>query len=158
GYQAVLMAPTEVLAEQHYRTLCRVLSGEAEPPLHGLVTVPGMPLPVRVVLLTGSTRAKERREAVAAVQHGGAHLIVGTHALIQEGVDYHRLGLAVVDEQHRFGVAQRGLLRRKGIESSANTATGASITPHLLAMSATPIPRSLALTLYGDLDLSVIDE
>ncbi|PKN79803.1 MAG: DNA helicase RecG, partial [Chloroflexi bacterium HGW-Chloroflexi-9] len=158
GFQAVLMAPTEVLAEQHYRTLCRVLSGEAEPPLHGLVTVPGMPLPVRVVLLTGSVGAKERREALAAVKHGGAHLVVGTHALIQEGVDYYRLGLAVVDEQHRFGVAQRGLLRRKGIESSANAATGKQITPHLLAMSATPIPRSLALTLYGDLDLSVIDE
>ncbi|GMU40904.1 MAG: ATP-dependent DNA helicase RecG [Chloroflexota bacterium] len=158
GYQAVLMAPTEVLAEQHYRTLCRVLAGEAEPPLNGLVNVPGMPLPVKVVLLTGSTPAKERREAVAAIKHGGAHLVVGTHALIQEGVDYHRLGLAVVDEQHRFGVVQRGLLRRKGIESSANAATGASVTPHLLAMSATPIPRSLALTLYGDLDLSVIDE
>ncbi|MDA1240963.1 MAG: ATP-dependent DNA helicase RecG, partial [Chloroflexi bacterium] len=158
GYQAVLMAPTEVLAEQHYRTLCKVLSGESEPPLNGLVNVPGMPLPVKVVMLSGSTLAKQRREAVAAIKHGGAHLVVGTHALIQEGVDYHRLGLAVVDEQHRFGVIQRGQLRRKGIESSAATEAGTSVTPHLLAMSATPIPRSLALTLYGDLDLSVIDE
>ncbi len=155
GYQAVLMAPTEVLAEQHYRTVCRLLSGEPEPPITGLVRVPGVGQ-VRVVLLTGSTPAKERRAAAEAIRHGGAHLIVGTHALIQEGVDYHRLGLAVVDEQHRFGVMQRGDLRRKGQESAASR--GGTLTPHLLAMSATPIPRSLALTVYGDLDLSVIDE
>lgn len=159
GYQAVLMAPTEVLAEQHYRTVCRLLSGEPEPPITGLVRVPGLEAnggQIRVVLLTGSTPAKERRAAAEAIRHGGAHLIVGTHALIQEGVDYHRLGLAVVDEQHRFGVMQRGDLRRKGQESAASR--GGTLTPHLLAMSATPIPRSLALTLYGDLDLSVIDE
>ncbi len=156
GYQSVLMAPTEVLAEQHYRTLCRLLSGEAEPPLHGLVTVPGLPLQVRVVLLTGSTRAAERKDALNAIRFGGAQIVVGTHALIQEGVSYHRLGLAVVDEQHRFGVMQRGELRRKGIEASANE--GRPLTPHLLVMSATPIPRTLALTAYGDLDLSIIDE
>ena len=159
GYQSVLMAPTEVLAEQHYRTVCRLLSGEPEPPITGLVSVPdgaGGSRQIRVVLLTGSTPAKERRAAAEAIRHGGAHLIVGTHALIQEGVDYYRLGLAVVDEQHRFGVMQRGDLRRKGAESAA--ALGGVLTPHLLAMSATPIPRSLALTLYGDLDLSVIDE
>ncbi len=159
GYQAVLMAPTEVLAEQHYRTICRLLSGEPEPPITGLVRVPGIEAnggQIRVVLLTGSTLAKERRAAAEAIRHGGAHLIVGTHALIQEGVDYYRLGLAVVDEQHRFGVKQRGDLRRKGAESAASR--GGTLTPHLLAMSATPIPRSLALTLYGDLDLSVIDE
>ncbi len=164
GYQAVLMAPTEVLAEQHYRTVCRLLSGEPEPPITGLVRVPSLEGTrieanggqIRVVLLTGSTLAKERRAAAEAIRHGGAHLIVGTHALIQEGVDYHRLGLAVVDEQHRFGVKQRGDLRRKGAESAASR--GGTLTPHLLAMSATPIPRSLALTLYGDLDLSVIDE
>ena len=161
GYQAVLMAPTEVLAEQHYRTVCRLLSGEPEPPITGLVRVPdptadGGSRQIRVVLLTGSTLAKERRAAAEAIRHGGAHLIVGTHALIQEGVDYHRLGLAVVDEQHRFGVKQRGDLRRKGAESAASR--GGTLTPHLLAMSATPIPRSLALTLYGDLDLSIIDE
>lgn len=161
GYQAVLMAPTEVLAEQHYRTVCRLLTGEPEPPITGLVRVPdprveGGSHLVRVVLLTGSTLAKERRAAQDAIRHGGAHLIVGTHALIQEGVDYYRLGLAVVDEQHRFGVMQRGDLRRKGAESAASR--GGTLTPHLLAMSATPIPRSLALTVYGDLDLSVIDE
>ena len=156
GYQAVLMAPTEVLAEQHFRTLCTLLSGEPEPPLNGLVTVPGLPLQLKIVLLTGSTRAKPRREAVEAIRHGGAHIIVGTHALIQESVDYHHLGLAVVDEQHRFGVMQRSELRRKGSESAA--ARGATVTPHLLVMTATPIPRSLALTVYGDLDLTVIDE
>lgn len=156
GYQSVLMAPTEVLAEQHYRTLCRLLSGESEPPLHGLVTVAGLPLQVRVVLLTGSTRAAERKDALNAIRFGGAQIVVGTHALIQEGVTYHRLGLAVVDEQHRFGVMQRGELRRKGIEASG--AEGRPLTPHLLVMSATPIPRTLALTAYGDLDLSIIDE
>ena len=156
GYQSVLMAPTEVLAEQHYRTLCALLSGEPEPPLHGLVTVAGLPLQVRVVLLTGSTRAAERKDARNAIRFGGAQIVVGTHALIQEGVTYHRLGLAVVDEQHRFGVMQRGELRRKGIEASANE--GKPLTPHLLVMSATPIPRTLALTAYGDLDLSIIDE
>ena len=99
GHQAVLMAPTEVLAEQHFRTLCALLSGEPEPPLNGLVSLPFLPLPLRVVLLTGSTRARERRDALDAIRHGGAQLIVGTHALIQQGVDFHRLGLAVVDEQ-----------------------------------------------------------
>ena len=171
GYQAVMMAPTEVLAEQHYRTLCRMLSGEAEPPLHGVVNVPGLPLPVRIVLLTGSTRAKERRAALEALRFGGAQLAVGTHALIQEGVEYARLGLAVVDEQHRFGVMQRGALRRKGLDggvaiesAGGGDASGGApgitlgISPHLLVMSATPIPRSLALTAYGDLDLTIIDE
>ncbi len=165
GYQAVMMAPTEVLAEQHYRTLCRMLSGESEPPLHGMVTVPGLPLPVRIVLLTGSTRAAERRAAMDALKHGGAQLAVGTHALIQENVEYARLGLAVVDEQHRFGVMQRGALRRKGLEGGTAVAkpegsdrAEGNISPHLLVMSATPIPRSLALTAYGDLDLTIIDE
>ncbi len=153
GYQAVMMAPTEVLAEQHFRTICRLLSGEPEPPLNGLISIPSLPLPMRVVLLTGSTRAKERRDALDAITHGGAQIVVGTHALIQEAVDFHRLGFAVVDEQHRFGVMQRSELRRKG----ANASEGV-LTPHLLVMTATPIPRSLALTVYGDLDLSVIDE
>jgi ATP-dependent DNA helicase RecG len=151
GYQSVMMAPTEVLAEQHFRTLCKLLSGEPEPPLNGLVQLPGQT--VKIVLLTGSTKAKQRRDALDAIKHGGAQIIVGTHALIQESVEYHRLGLAVVDEQHRFGVMQRGELRRRGA-----TASGGAHTPHLLVMSATPIPRSLALTVFGDLDLSVIDE
>ena len=156
GHQAVLMAPTEVLAEQHFRTLCALLSGEPEPPLNGLVSLPFLPLPLRVVLLTGSTRARERRDALDAIRHGGAQLIVGTHALIQQGVDFHRLGLAVVDEQHRFGVMQRSALRQP--ERSGDGVVEAASSAHLLVMTATPIPRSLALTVYGDLDLTVIDE
>jgi ATP-dependent DNA helicase RecG len=152
GYQAVLMAPTEVLAEQHFRTLTALLSGGPEPTLGGMVNVASIGQ-IRVVLLTGSTRAKDRRDAIDAIRHGGAHIIVGTHALIQDEIDYHRLGFAVVDEQHRFGVMQRGALREKG-RASADW----SGTPHLLVMTATPIPRSLALPLPGDLDLSVIDE
>jgi ATP-dependent DNA helicase RecG len=151
GYQTVLMAPTEVLAEQHFRTLCKLLSGEPEPPLNGLVQIGTHQ--TKIVLLTGSTKAKQRREALDAIRHGGAQIIVGTHSLIQESVIYQRLGLAVVDEQHRFGVLQRGELRKRGV-----TALGESHTPHLLVMSATPIPRSLALTVFGDLDLAVIDE
>ncbi len=156
GHQAVLMAPTEVLAEQHFRTICGVLSGEPEPPLNGVVSLPFLPLPLRVVLLTGSTRAKERRDALEAIRHGGANLIVGTHALIQQGVEFQRLGLAVVDEQHRFGVMQRSALRQP--ERSGDEGVEAASTAHLLVMTATPIPRSLALTIYGDLDLTVIDE
>jgi len=151
GYQTVMMAPTEVLAEQHFRTLCTLLSGEPEPPLNGLVQIGSKS--TKIVLLTGSTKAKERRQALDAIQHGGAQIIVGTHSLIQESVTYERLGLAVVDEQHRFGVMQRGELRKRGM-----AAEGGGNTPHLLVMSATPIPRSLALTVFGDLDLSVIDE
>ena len=146
GYQAVMMAPTEVLADQHFRTICMLLSGEPEPPLNGLVMLPFLNEPLKIVLLTGSTRAKERREALDAIKTGGAQIVVGTHALIQSSVEFERLGLAVVDEQHRFGVMQRSALRDKGG------------TPHLMVMTATPIPRSLALTVYGDLDLSVIDE
>ncbi|MFA7297533.1 MAG: ATP-dependent DNA helicase RecG [Dehalococcoidia bacterium] len=146
GMQGVMMAPTEVLADQHFRTICTLLAGEPEPPLNGLVYLPFLPEPLKIVLLTGSTRAKERREALDAIASGGAQIVVGTHALIQETVAFQRLGLAVVDEQHRFGVMQRSALRDKGG------------TPHLMVMTATPIPRSLALTVYGDLDLSVIDE
>jgi ATP-dependent DNA helicase RecG len=130
GYQAALMAPTEILAEQHLRTI-RSLVGD---------------LPVGVTLLTGRLRTAERREALEAIGSGAAHLVIGTHALIQEGVGFRRLGLAVVDEQHRFGVRQRLALSELGD------------TPDVLVMSATPIPRSLALTLYGDLDVSVLDE
>ncbi len=154
GRQAVMMAPTEVLAEQHFRTICALLSGgsggsgNVEPPLNGVLPVPYLPLPLRAVLLTGSTKAKERRDALSAIAHGGAQIIVGTHALIEEGVEYQRLGLGVVDEQHRFGVMQRSALKSKGADGS----------PHLLVMTATPIPRTLALTIYGDLDLTVINE
>jgi len=132
GYQAALMAPTEILAEQHFRTITRFLAGgEQEIPCQ---------------LLTGSLRAPVRRRALEDIRSGRAKLVVGTHALFESGVDFKRLGLAVVDEQHRFGVLQRAELARKGTR------------PDVLVMTATPIPRSLALTLYGDLDLSVIDE
>jgi ATP-dependent DNA helicase RecG len=130
GYQAALMAPTEILAEQHARTL-RSLLGD---------------LPVEVRLLTGRLRAAARREALGSIAGGEAQIVVGTQALIQESVQYQRLGLVVVDEQHRFGVRQRLALAELGDQ------------PDVLVMSATPIPRSLALTLYGDLDLSILDE
>ena len=130
GTQAALMAPTEILAEQHARTLGELLE----------------PLGLEPVLLTGSLTESERRDRLQALADGTARIAVGTHALIQEGVEYGDLGLAVVDEQHRFGVEQRRTLREAGRESDT------------LVMSATPIPRSLALSLYGDLDLSVIDE
>lgn len=130
GYQAALMAPTEILAEQHQRTLAQLLDG----------------LPVRVRLLTGRLGAAARREALAEIASGDAQIVVGTHALIQEAVEFHRLGLVVIDEQHRFGVRQRLALAEMGE------------APDVLVMSATPIPRSLALTLYGDLDISVLDE
>jgi ATP-dependent DNA helicase RecG len=136
GYQAALMAPTEILAEQHTRTLA------------GLVRELG----VEVDLLTGRLSAPERRRTLERVASGAARIVVGTHALIQEGVAFHRLGLVVVDEQHRFGVRQRMAL----VEDSA--ARGKGGDPDVLVMSATPIPRSLAMTVYGDLDLSVLDE
>jgi ATP-dependent DNA helicase RecG len=132
GYQAALMAPTEILAEQHFRTIGKLLERHPEPP--------------RMVLLTGSLRAAARRETLGLIESGAARLIVGTHALFETGVTFDSLGLAVVDEQHRFGVLQRAALAEKGSR------------PDLLVMTATPIPRSLALTVYGDLDLSVIDE
>ena len=131
GYQAVLMAPTEILAEQHARRLSEWLE----------------PLGIDVVLLTGSLTAVERRRALESIESGQALMVVGTHALIQDTVSFSRLGLVVVDEQHRFGVRQRmALVEREGLR------------PDVLVMSATPIPRSLAMTLYGDLDLSVLDE
>jgi ATP-dependent DNA helicase RecG len=130
GFQSALMAPTEILAEQHARTL------------RGLVA----DLPVHVVLLTGSLPAAERRRVLESIADSTAGIVVGTHALIQETVRFHRLGLAVVDEQHRFGVRQRLALAARGED------------PDMLVMSATPIPRTLALTLYGDLELTVLDE
>jgi ATP-dependent DNA helicase RecG len=130
GYQAALMAPTEILAEQHAMTLGRLL----------------VPLGVEVTLLTNATRGKARRERLEALRAGAVACVVGTHALVQKSVGFKRFGLAVVDEQHRFGVVQRAILRGKG-ES-----------PDVLVMTATPIPRTLALTLYGDLDVSVLDE
>jgi ATP-dependent DNA helicase RecG len=139
GSQAALMAPTEILAEQHFRTICRLM--EEKPGLHPTVR-----------LLTGSVTGEEREEIYTGLADGSVAIVVGTHALIQEGVQFKDLTLAVIDEQHRFGVAQRGSLRQKGYGESPAT------LPHLLVMTATPIPRSLELTLWGHLDVSVIDE
>jgi ATP-dependent DNA helicase RecG len=130
GHQAALMAPTEILAEQHARTLTGLLA----------------PLGISPVLLSHGVRGRARDSVRAAIAAGETSCVVGTHALVQEGVDFQRLGLAVVDEQHRFGVSQRATLRGKGEH------------PDVLVMTATPIPRTLALTLYGDLDVSVLDE
>ncbi|HCR16204.1 MAG TPA: ATP-dependent DNA helicase RecG, partial [Candidatus Latescibacteria bacterium] len=130
GAQAALMAPTEILAEQHLRTLIDLVK----------------PLGVRAELLTGRLDAVSRRTILAGLQDGEIQILVGTHALLQEDVIFAELGLAVVDEQHRFGVEQRAVLREKGV------------FPHLMVMTATPIPRTLALTLYGDLDVTVLDE
>jgi ATP-dependent DNA helicase RecG len=141
GRQSAIMAPTEILAEQHYRSLVQLFSA-----------MPGEPIPT-VYLLTGGQPRAERTRSLDAITSGEADVVVGTHALIQQGVDFDDLALAIVDEQHRFGVAQRTALRDKAAGEGDTSAS-----PHLLVMSATPIPRSLALTLYGDLDLSVIDE
>lgn len=134
GYQSALMVPTEVLANQHYQALSELLEQ------HGLLES------YRPVLLTGSLTQREKRKIYDRVALGTAKMIIGTHALIQEAVEYDHLALVITDEQHRFGVRQRELLSGKGI------------TPHVLVMSATPIPRTLAIILYGDLDISVLDE
>ena len=149
GYQGAIMAPTEVLAEQHFLTVGRLLEGLTMPTISGhLLSVHLEPhaRPVTVGLLLGSTPAKAKREIHQMLAEGTLDIVIGTHAVIQESVEIPNLALAVVDEQHRFGVMQRAALRERGQR------------PHMLVMSATPIPRSLALTLYGDLDLSTIDE
>jgi ATP-dependent DNA helicase RecG len=130
GYQAAIMAPTEVLAEQHYLNLHRWVE----------------PLGVKVILLTSSVKGSEREDLYDRIRMGDVQLVIGTHAVIQEPVEFNRLGLAIIDEQHKFGVVQRGLLKKKGSN------------PDVLVMTATPIPRTLAMTIYGDLDVSVIDE
>ena len=131
NYQACMMAPTEILAKQHYQILTQLLDG----------------MEIKVCLLTGSTKAKERRQIHEELLNGTCHILVGTHALIETSVQFKNLGLAVIDEQHRFGVEQRAKLWHKN-----------TYPPHILVMTATPIPRTLAMTLYGDLDTSVIDE
>jgi len=145
GYQGAIMAPTEILAEQHYRNLSQLFGHDEFSALENL-PLPYLGRPLRLGLLTGSSGARERRRVTEGAASGELDLLVGTHALIQEGVSFHNLAIAVIDEQHRFGVAQRGSLRQKGHN------------PHVLVMTATPIPRTLALTLYGDLESSVIDE
>jgi ATP-dependent DNA helicase RecG len=132
GFQATLMAPTEILAEQHFRKIAALME----------------PLGIEVAWLTGSLKKREKEAARERIESGAAHLVIGTHALIQQEVEFARLGLVIVDEQHRFGVAQRLTLRNKGIDK----------VPHQLMMSATPIPRTLAMTYYADLEVSVIDE
>jgi ATP-dependent DNA helicase RecG len=144
GFQAVIMAPTEILAEQHYKNVTQLLDGissmgQKDP---SALSAPSL----RIRLLTGSLRPAEKEQIHSEIAAGEVDIVIGTHALIQEGVSFKDLALAVIDEQHRFGVTQRASLRQKGYN------------PHALVMSATPIPRTLALTVYGDLDISVIDE
>ncbi|MBR4847877.1 MAG: ATP-dependent DNA helicase RecG [Bacteroidaceae bacterium] len=131
GYQACMLVPTEILAEQHCATLRRMLGN----------------LPVRVELLTGSTKQKDRKPILEGLGSGAVDILVGTHAVLEDNVQFHNLGIVVIDEQHRFGVVQRAKMWAKN-----------NIPPHILVMTATPIPRTLAMTLYGDLDVSVIDE
>ena len=131
GYQSCMMAPTEILAQQHYNNIRELLKD----------------MPVETALLTGSTSKAKRRELLAKAADGSLHILTGTHALIEDQVQFHKLGFAVVDEQHRFGVAQRAKLWQKG-----------EVPPHVLVMTATPIPRTLAMTAYGDLDYSIMDE
>jgi ATP-dependent DNA helicase RecG len=176
GAQGVLMAPTEILAEQHFKSLSRLLAADDGRELASSSTddeskvqspkskgkgrkpkieeepqaIRNTQHAIRIRLLKGSTPRKEKLQIYREIAEGEVDIVVGTHAVIQEGVNFKRLGLIVVDEQHRFGVVQRDALRQKGIE--------AGLMPHTLVMTATPIPRSLALTIYGDLEVSVIDE
>jgi ATP-dependent DNA helicase RecG len=131
GFQATMMAPTEILATQHYHAISELLSG----------------MNLKVALLTGSVKAKKRREIHQQLEDGSLHILIGTHALLEDKVKYKNLGIAIIDEQHRFGVAQRSKLWKKN-----------TTVPHILVMTATPIPRTLAMSVYGDLDISVIDE
>jgi ATP-dependent DNA helicase RecG len=143
GYQVSMMAPTEILATQHLLSARRILEKAG----------------YRIVLLTGSMEQDRKRDARRHIAQGDAQLVIGTHALLEEKVEFHKLGLVIVDEQHRFGVLQRMKLMKKGAESNPNKPTaGTPSAPDVLVMTATPIPRTLALTLYGDLDVSVIDE
>ena len=149
SYQGAFMAPTEILAEQHFTTISYLLSraGHEEDREDYLHIYSGLlPHPLTIALLIGDISQSRKQELQQRILDGDVDIVIGTHALIQKGVEFHHLGLVVVDEQHRFGVTQRSELRQKGFN------------PHVLAMTATPIPRTLALTLYGDLDLSTIDE
>ena len=168
GYQAAMMAPTEILAEQHFNNICGYLSELSTPERCSEERDSSLTLgassaisaksgnircyagflsqPLTVALLVGSLKDNEKEDLHSQIREGKVDIVVGTHAIIQEGVEFHKIGLAVIDEQHRFGVLQRQKLRQKGFN------------PHILVMTATPIPRTMALTLYGDLDLSVIDQ
>ena len=140
GYQACMMAPTEILAEQHLQTITDFLHG----------------MDIRVELLTGIVKGKRRQQVLDALATGEVQILVGTHAIIEDTVQFARLGMVIIDEQHRFGVAQRAKLWNKSLSPSVEAGRG--LLPHVLVMTATPIPRTLAMTLYGDLDVSVIDE
>ena len=140
GCQAAIMAPTEILAQQHYFSAQRILQDAG----------------YRIVLLTGSLEAERKRDIRRHIAQGNAQLVIGTHALLEEKVEFSKLGLVIVDEQHRFGVMQRLKLMKKSGDASEEAS--ATPEPDVLVMTATPIPRTLALTLYGDLDLSVLDE
>jgi ATP-dependent DNA helicase RecG len=153
GYQGALMAPTEVLAEQHFTNICNYLSQASSQQLSselGEETIRRytrfLSKPLTIALLIGSLSGADKESLHNKIKQGKVNIVIGTHALIQKGVEFKKLGLAVIDEQHRFGVSQRSALRQKGFN------------PHVLVMTATPIPRTMALTLYGDLDLSAIDE
>ncbi len=139
GFQSCLMAPTEILANQHYNGLTELAKE----------------LNINIKILTGSTKTADRKIIHEALENGSLHILIGTHALLEDKVKFHNLGLAIIDEQHRFGVEQRSKLWQKGGSTEEN---GGTIPPHILVMTATPIPRTLAMSLYGDLDISVIDE
>ena len=141
GFQGALMAPTEILAEQHYRGLTKLFGDFATKPV-----AQQKGINPRIALLTGSVKKRDKEKIYADIAAGEIDLVIGTHAIIQQGVEFKRLGVSIIDEQHRFGVLQRAMLRQK------------AYNPHVLVMTATPIPRSLSLTIYGDLDLSIIDE
>ncbi|MDY0779425.1 ATP-dependent DNA helicase RecG [Tenacibaculum sp. IB213877] len=138
GFQATIMAPTEILATQHYNGIAELLEGTD----------------IKIELLTGSTKTKKRREIHESLEDGSLHILIGTHAILEDKVQFNNLGIAIIDEQHRFGVAQR----RKLWEKSSPSSEGGAIPPHILVMTATPIPRTLAMSVYGDLDISIIDE
>ena len=143
GYQVALMAPTEILAQQHFFSARRILENAG----------------YRIVLLTGSLEQDRKRETRRHIAQGNAHLVIGTHALLEEKVEFQKLGLVIVDEQHRFGVMQRLKLMKKTDTNEPDASKSSTAAePDVLVMTATPIPRTLALTLYGDLDLSVLDE
>jgi ATP-dependent DNA helicase RecG len=149
GGQAVLLAPTEVLAAQHFESLTSLLGGLSDSGSDTVTPSKGLDLKVKTTLLTGSLSLPARKQALLDIASGNSHIVVGTHALIQDHVDFFDLGLVVVDEQHRFGVEQRAALMSKGSQGAR---------PHLLVMTATPIPRTTALTVFGDLDISTLTE
>ena len=154
GHQGALMAPTEVLAEQHFNGVRKLLEGLLVPDANNLFG----DRQLRVELLTSRVTSERRRELLRDLANGGVDILIGTHALIQEGVEFASLGVAVIDEQHRFGVEQRAALRGKGENSETSVRKKTTTTPDVLVMTATPIPRTAAMTVYGDLDVSVLDE